>query len=94
MRNSSRKVNLGGRGRQRFLDSFAIPFQGILLTAPTGRFLGFIVIRNVAFLYISANQVVWLLRECLAVLFILSNSDLQNYKASGIAEPRDEESSV
>lgn len=47
----------------RFLDSFALPFHEFLIIVPTWRLLGFIFIRNVAFPYISANQVLWLLRE-------------------------------
>lgn len=57
--------------RLRFLDSFALPFHRILIIVPTWRFLGFIFIRNVAFPYISDNQVLWLLgefREFLAVI--------------------------
>lgn len=64
--------------RLRFLYSFALPFQGIL----TRIFLGFIFIRNVAFPRISASQVLRLLRECrecLGIILVLGNSDLQNH---------------
>ena len=67
---------------------------------PTSRFLGYIFIRNVTFPYLSANQVLWLLREFrefLKIFFIFLLLSLsweiliyRTTKASGIAEPRDE----
>lgn len=75
--------------RLRFLDSFSLPFQGVL----TRRFLGFIFIRNAAFPHISASQVLRLLRNAGNVLALsLSWATLicRTIMACGRAEPREE----
>lgn len=78
----------------RLLDSLALPFQGILCTVPTWRFLGFIVIRNVACPHKNANQVLWLLGNFSLLSSPWATPIYRTIKACGIAESRGKESSA